>query len=328
MQATASSISDPMDAANLSDPRTFHTVVWVHRMTLLVAFFSLLLIVFGGHVTTIAAGDTEPAWSLRFWAWFIPWHQLEGGHFYEMTHRQLGTIVGFLALAMVALLWRMEERAWVRRLGYIAFALIVVQGILGGMRVLVVSDPSVQETAMQATGLADGFGVRVLFGMVHATLGLALFALLIGITEITSPCWFAPRLRASSRAVAILRGITVWTAAALILQVVLGAWLRHAGWHAGVILLHAVGGLAVALFALIIAVVAYGLDPKAALVRRPAFVLAALVQVQIFLGIFSFVLPETVLIPTLHHVVGAVLLALCVLTALRVRQLLEPVSPV
>ena len=307
------------------DPARSPHLIWVHRTALLVAFFALLLISFGGHVTTIDAGDTEPAWSFRFWDWFVSWAQLEGGHFYEMTHRQLGTIVGFLAILMVGLMWRFEKRAWVRRLGYVALALIIVQGILGGIRVLVVSDPSVQETAMQATGVADPFGVRVLFGMVHATLGLILFALLIGITDMTSGRWFEPRVRVSERAARLVRGLAVLTIAALVLQVILGAWLRHAGWQVAVIIVHAVGALAVALFVLMLAVVAFGLDRKAALVRKPAFVLAALVQVQIFFGIFSFALPELAPVRTLHHIVGALLLAVSAIIAFRAWHVLESV---
>ncbi len=301
-------------------------LVWVHGTALLLAFFALLLIAFGGHVTTIDAGDTEPAWSLRFWDWFISWSELDGGHFYEMTHRQLGTIVGFLAIFMVALMWRFEPRAWVRRLGYAALALIVVQGVLGGIRVLVVSDPSVQETAMQATGVASPFGVRVLFGMVHAALGLILFAGLIAITDITSARWSASPLPVRAKAVRLLRGMLGWTIAALLVQVLLGAWLRHAGWQVGVIIIHAVGGLFVALFVLVIAVLAYGLGREATLIRKPAFVLAALVQVQIFMGIFSFALPDIVSVRTLHHIIGALLLALTVMLAFRAWSLVYPVA--
>jgi len=38
---------------------------------------------------------------------------MPGGQIYEITHRQIGTLIGFLALVLIAVLWRAERRRWV-----------------------------------------------------------------------------------------------------------------------------------------------------------------------------------------------------------------------
>ena len=127
-----------MSASNIERPWS----PWPHRLAIVLAAATLLLMLVGGTVTSLNAGDTEPSWSLRFWEWFQPPSQLleKEGHIWEIGHRQIGTVVGFLMIAFVVLLQRGEPRRWVRRLGWLAFAGVVAQGALGGLRVLVVSD--------------------------------------------------------------------------------------------------------------------------------------------------------------------------------------------
>ena len=85
---------------------------WPHRLAIVLAAATLLLMLVGGTVTSLNAGDTEPSWSLRFWEWFQPPSQLleKEGHIWEIGHRQIGTVVGFLAIAFVVLLQRLREK--------------------------------------------------------------------------------------------------------------------------------------------------------------------------------------------------------------------------
>lgn len=296
---------------------------WIHGLAWLTAFLAFLLIAFGGHVTTIGAGDTEPAWSLRFWQWFVPWLSLEGGHFYEMVHRQLGTVVGVLGGALVALLWRRERRPTVRRLGYVLFALMVVQGGLGGLRVLVISDPAVQESLQSFAGLTAE-SLRALFAIMHGLLGLALWAGLVSLATMTARSWFKEAVAVPGASVRAMYGLSVFTAVYLLVQVILGAYLRHVEWQTGVLLVHMLGGLLVAVLVLCLATVAFGLPRDASAIRRPAFGLAGLVPLQIIMGVFAFALPDIALTRSIHHSTGAIVLALTVMLAVRARHLLKP----
>src|SRR4029077_10801825 len=62
--------------------------------------------------------------------------KMEGGIFFEHGHRMVATTVGMLTIALAIWLARSEKRRWLRRLGWIALAAVIVQGVLGGMTVI------------------------------------------------------------------------------------------------------------------------------------------------------------------------------------------------
>lgn len=197
---------------------------WRHPLAFLAALLTFGMICLGATVTTIEAGDSDPTWTLRFWEWFRP---AEGGLFYELLHRRLGTMIGFVAIGLVVSLWRTEERRWVRRTGYAAFGLILVQGLLGGLRIHAVSNPSVRDFLIMATGL-DHQGVRMAIAVVHAFNAQLVFALLVVLTVVTSGAWRrneAPRER--SALASRTRRLCLWTAVLIFVQLVLGAYVRH-----------------------------------------------------------------------------------------------------
>ncbi len=310
---------------------------WTHRLAILLAAATLLLIIVGGGVTTLRAGDTEPSWSLRFWEWFQPPSQLlqKEGHIWEMSHRQLGTVVGFLAIAFVVLLWRREPRPWVRKLGYLAFAGVVAQGVLGGIRVLVVSDEGDGlRSALEVETAAGAQGLRYLFALVHAGLAYLLFALMICLVWLTSRHWREKRTTVGAAGLRIRRGCAA-VAAVAFCQLLAGAYLRHALlWSTAKVLLHAAGALLVGLAVAWLAVEIFRARGSFPAVARPAFFLLLLVQVQIFRGILAFVAgtgshaPDfsydwTAVLQTGHQVVGPLLFAAAALLVLKAVRGLE-----
>jgi cytochrome c oxidase assembly protein subunit 15 len=58
-----------------------------------------------------------------------------GGIFYEHSHRLLASFVGLLTTILAVWLWLKDPRRWLHWLGIAAFLLVIVQGILGGLRV-------------------------------------------------------------------------------------------------------------------------------------------------------------------------------------------------
>ncbi len=308
-----------------------HYDPWIHRTALLLTAATLLLIIVGGGVTTLRAGDTEPTWSLRFWEWFQPPSQLleKEGHIWEMGHRQLGTMVGFVAIAFVVLLWRREPRPWVRKLGYLAFAGVVAQGVLGGVRVLVVSDEG--DALRSAIGVETAAGaqsLRYLFALVHAGLAYLLFALMVCLVWLTSRHWRDDAAVATGK----IRRLCVTAAAVVFAQLLAGAYLRHALlWTTTKVVLHVTGALLVALAAAWLAFEVIRARDRLEALERPALYFLFLAQVQIFLGILAFVAGTgshardfsygwTAVLQTGHQVVGPLLFAgsaLLVLKAFR-----------
>ncbi|MCP3962351.1 MAG: hypothetical protein GY719_31290 [bacterium] len=317
-------------------PASVHYHPWTHRTALLLTAATLLLIIVGGGVTTLRAGDTEPTWSLRFWEWFQPPSELlqKEGHIWEMSHRQLGTVVGFVAIAFIALLWRKEPRPWVRKLGYLAFAGVVAQGVLGGARVLVVSDEGdALRSAMEVETAAGAQSLRYLFALVHAGLAYLLFALMVCLVWLTSRHW-REEATATDDARKIRRGC-IAAAAIVFAQLLAGAYLRHALlWTTAKVVLHVTGALLVALAAAWLATSVFRARGRLEVLEPPALHFLFLAQLQIFLGILAFVAGTgshardfsygwTAVLHTGHQVVGPLLFAGSALLVLRAFRSLD-----
>src|SRR6186713_2246998 len=99
---------------------------------------TVLLIAAGGMVTSTDSGLSVPDWPTTYgWNMFtFPPSRWVGGIFYEHSHRLIASTVGFLTIVLAGWLWRAESRVWLRRLGVVALAAVILQGILGGVTVL------------------------------------------------------------------------------------------------------------------------------------------------------------------------------------------------
>ncbi len=191
-----------------------------HFYAAFVAATILLLICSGGMVTSKDAGLTVPDWpnSYGYNMFAFPVSRWVGGIFFEHTHRLLASFVGLLTVGLAVWLARTEPRRWVRSLGYIAVGAVILQGMLGGLRV---------------TTLKDWIGVP------HALLAQAFFALMVFIALTQSRWW--QRLGEGEKTASLartLRPLRRHVAAITILiylQLGLGAAMRHA--HAGLSIL-------------------------------------------------------------------------------------------
>src|SRR5947207_8706668 len=144
--------------------------VWLSRFALLTAFATLVLICVGGLVTSHGAGMAVPDWPNTFGynLFFFPVSQWVGGVFYEHTHRLVASGVGLLTTILAVWLWLKESRRWLRWLGVIGFFSVVLQGVLGGLRVVLFKDE---------------------LGIFHAALGQLFFVLTCSIALFTSRWW-------------------------------------------------------------------------------------------------------------------------------------------
>jgi heme a synthase len=282
-----------------------------HRLALVALVATCVLILLGGLVTNTGAALAVPDWPTTFGhnMFLFPWSEMVGGVLYEHSHRLAGALVGLLTLALAAALWR--EGGRLRRLGLLAVAVVVAQGVLGGLRVVLLQD-----------GLA----------IVHGSLAQAFFALLAALALLT-----APRARVAGPAVEpALKALTVLAAALVYAQIVFGALLTHAGR----LDLHLAGAaLVVVLVPIVTARLRRTGDPVAVPIAR---LLLILLIIQLALGVGSFLarfsslwIPggqlTVVLLPVAHRLVGSLILGAIVVLAVRissVEALRSQVAPV
>src|SRR5437867_483221 len=177
--------------------------LWLHRYAILVAVCTLFLVVAGGLVTSNDAGLSVPDWPLSYGK-LMP--KMEGGIFFEHGHRMVATTVGLLTIVLALWLWRSEQRRWMRRLGFIALAAVIAQGLLGGMTVIFMLPKPVSIS--------------------HACLAQLFFSTTVAIALFTSPAW-----KRSARPVddgePQLRWLAIAAPVCVLGQVALGAAARH-----------------------------------------------------------------------------------------------------
>src|SRR3954467_6556209 len=95
-----------------------------------------VLVTLGAFTTSIGAGMAFPDWPLSNGS-INPEGWLSNiAYLAEHSHRLSGWTMGLLTIGLVYWLWRTEARRWLRQLGWWALAIVVVQGLLGGTRVL------------------------------------------------------------------------------------------------------------------------------------------------------------------------------------------------
>ena len=282
--------------------------VVTHRLGLATLAATGVLILLGGLVTDTGAALAVPDWPSTFGhnMFLFPWSQMIGGVFYEHSHRLVGALVGLLTLVLAVALWR--EGGRLRRLGLVAVAVVLVQGLLGGLRVV-----------LQQDALA----------MFHGSLAQAFFALLAAVALLT-----APRGHVGVALVEPpLKALTVVAAALVYVQIVFGALLTHAGR----VDLHLAG--AVLVFALV-PLVAAQLRHTGDVVAAPlARLLLVLLGVQLTLGAGSFLVrfsslwmpggqTTVLLLPVAHRLVGSLILGAAVALAVRVSGVEANPAPV
>ena len=184
----------------------------LHWYSIFLSGAILVLICSGGLVTSHGAGMAVPDWpnSFGYNMFMFPISRWIGGVFFEHTHRLIASAVGLFTLILFGLTWIFEDRRWVRWLAGIAVLAVVVQGIIGGLRV----------TEHNA-----------LLGLFHGCLAQGFFSLAAVIALVTSPLW--PRLGAvsNSRDLRIIRFWTVIVTGMIFVQLILGASMRHS--HTG-----------------------------------------------------------------------------------------------
>lgn len=187
-----------------------------HRIALLLAAVVFPLIWVGGLVTTTDAGMSVPDWpnTYGYNMFSYPLESWLYGPFdlmVEHGHRLLGTLAGIIAIALVFFTYLSEARPWVKRFAVFLLALVILQGLLGGARVV-----------MDARVVAK----------IHGCVGPLFFAFVAGFVTVTSRWWQGFDLQQQKEQ---LQGratkLMAWLAPVMLTvsfgQLVVGAFMRH-----------------------------------------------------------------------------------------------------
>jgi cytochrome c oxidase assembly protein subunit 15 len=284
---------------------------------LVAAAATLLLIAAGGMVTGFEAGLAVPDWpnSFGYNMFLYPLARMTGGIYYEHSHRLLGSLVGLTTVALAASVWISERDALRRGLAAAAALTVIVQGVLGGLRVT---------GRFTLSAAPEDLAPNDALAIVHGVLAQVFLALLIVLAVVLSPGWRAGRPQASSDSARIDRRLGLAALPILILQLVLGALLRHTGTQ-WTLVLHITMAVFVLLVVGAFAVRAWSI-PEGGVLPRLGGSLLVLLGVQLAAGFAALLVttldsagrpaPLQVAVTTLHQTVGAALLA--VATALSV----------
>src|SRR5712692_6364791 len=185
------------------------STIWLNRFAWLLCVATLFLICSGGMVTSKGFGLAVPDWPTTFGynMFLFPVSKWIGGVLFEHTHRLIASTVGFLTIILAIWLWRTEDRPAVKTLGLIAVAGVILQGILGGLRVTMLKDQ---------------------IGIFHACLAQAFLGLIVLIAVVTTNFWqsLAPE-NVDPKKFARIKMMAIATTFAIYVQLALGATMRH-----------------------------------------------------------------------------------------------------
>ena len=298
---------------------------WTAMLSKVGVAATFLLVIAGGLVTSHEAGLAVVDWPNTFGynMFLYPLTRMTGGIYYEHAHRLFGALVGLTTVVLAAYLWRFDTRRWVARLALLAVGLVILQGILGGLRV---TGRFTLSTSLE--DVAPNIGLAV----VHGVLGQLFLGLMVALAVVTSARWKGDEPPRAVPSVATDRSLQLWLVAALVVQLVLGAVQRHL---AQGLLIHITLAAVVTMLAIVAGARAWGLYGGVAPIGRLGQAVMAMVAVQITLGIAALAVtqgravvgdPTTleVTMATAHQAGGALLLALAVALALWSRRALAP----
>ena len=182
---------------------------WLNRFAWLTCVATLLLICSGGMVTSKNVGLAVPDWPTTFGynMFLFPISKWVGGILFEHTHRLMGSLVGFLTIILSVWLWLCDNRRWVRNLGVAAVIGVILQGILGGLRVTMMKDQ---------------------IGIFHACVAQAFLGLLVFIALVTTQYWRSfPNRLIDSQKIPPIKTLATAITVAIYVQLALGATMRH-----------------------------------------------------------------------------------------------------
>jgi cytochrome c oxidase assembly protein subunit 15 len=264
----------------------------------------------------------------------------------------MGTVVGMLSIALAIIAWRVEPRRWVRWLATGVLGAVIFQGVLGGLRVVL---------------------VELDLAIVHACFAQAFFCLAALMCVVTSKWWIERSTGVSpvpgafghgrDARVTNLARLAIVCVVAIYLQLIVGAMMRH--YNAGLAIPdvplnyghvlpptsaqalqaandyrkwelhlpevtmtqvwlhfgHRVGAVVVSGLLIALIVRALRVSSSISAIRNPAIAIAGLLIAQVTLGVMTVLMKKPADIASAHVACGALLLMTTFVLTVRAARL-------
>lgn len=286
-----------------------------HLLAIATVVAALPLVLLGAEVTSKGVGMVDPVAVRSPWFFLTEWVNDHGmGWLIEHGHRQVGWIVGVLAILTAVAAFGFDRRGWVKILSLAALGAIIVQGLLGIFRI----------------------HLHALFGnntaLIHGAFAPVVLALLVTLALSTARGWGVGEMPADKAR--LLRIWCLTSVAATYVQLVLGGFIRHKDvLVAG--RLHLIWAFVV--YSFLWVAIKYAREADYDSFKMLSRVIMALLTVQVLLGAEAWMAwmkrhfvpsaaleesPAIQLTRSAHYVVGAFLFATTV--ALAVKALWAP----
>lgn len=191
--------------------------------------WATLLLYAGAYTTSIQAGMVFLDWplsnsSINPDGWLSD-PEMRAEH----SHRLLGAKLGLLSIALVVWTMLRESRRSVRLLAWGLLALVISQGLLGGLRVLL----DQLNIGTESNSIAQTFAI------LHAGGAQIVVCALVSLAVMCSRFWIEARAGLHLPVSSLIQRTGLITCAVIFVQIILGAMMRHTG-----------GGLAIPTFPL------------------------------------------------------------------------------
>ncbi|RJP26105.1 MAG: hypothetical protein C4527_16000 [Candidatus Omnitrophota bacterium] len=280
---------------------------WTGLFALVACAATFVLLAIGGLVTSYDAGLAVVDWpnSFGYNMFLYPLSRMTGGIYFEHAHRLFGSLVGLTTMVLAVHLQRTEERKWLRKLAWLALVLVIIQGILGGLRV-----------TGRFTLSTEATEPNILLAIIHGVVGQLFFGILVAISVFLTTTWRSNQPAEERKTASTERGLAAILVSLIVIQLVFGAILRHLA-HG--LLIHITIAIIVMSVAITCGVRTWGLYETIPVLKRFGFLLLILTGLQILLGIAALIAtgvtsasPPTLfsaMTTTAHQSVGAFLLA-------------------
>jgi len=325
-------------------------VDWPGALAGVAAVATFVLLAVGGLVTGFDEGLAVVDWpnTEGYNMFLYPLARMTGGVYLEHSHRLFGSLVGLTTLVLAIHTQFTSRTRGTKLLVWAALLMVVIQGVLGGLRVTgrltLATDPA-------------GTDPNIALAIIHGVFGQLVFAALVVAAVIRTRRWADAGEPVEAPTASTDRFFGVALVVALILQLVLGALVRHFTWALDILryglpidpqLLIAIGQHMLSMhitFAVVVVLVAVGVGVRAwgfyrqvPALRRWGVTLLWLAGVQVALGIAALTVTGNdaldrrpaaldVAITTTHQMVGAAMLACAVSLVLWNYRLLRVTRP-
>lgn len=187
-----------------------HGHLWLRWFSKLVFLSTLGLIFAGALVKSHEVGLSVPDWPTTYGKHMLtfPFSDMVGGIFYEHLHRLVATIIGMMTIILALGLGFSNRPAWLKKLGYSALGIIILQGMLGGITVLYFLPPA----------------ISIFHGMLAQ--GFLVLTLVIGYSLSKER---EHRISENPHGIESLMRPAYFLGIAVVIQLFLGALMRHTG---------------------------------------------------------------------------------------------------